>query len=116
MSRRLSGMRWPRIALMLLNLLKLVRLYISGAASTSHRLRGPARRRKKTPRRLLCTGISKDALHVPSLRVGRLLAESGASQSYRATGGKCPKCEWKSKKFPEDCPSLLPLRITRHIR
>ena len=117
MSRRLSGMRWPRIALMLLNLLKLVRLYISGAASTSA---SPARPSKAAQKAAEAAAIhkhlSKDALHVPPLRVGRLLAESGASQSYRATGGKCPKCEWKSKKFPEDCPSLLPLRITRHIR
>ena len=94
------------VALMLLNLLKLVCLYVSGAASTSA---SPARPSKAAQKPAEAAAVrrhlSKDALHVPPLRVARPLAESDASQLYRATSGKCPKCEWKSKKFPKDCHS-----------
>ena len=106
MSRQLSGMRWPRIALMLLNLLRLVRLYVSGAASTSASPGRPSKAvQKAAEAAAIHKHLSKDALHVPPLRVGRPPADSGRSESYRATGGKCPKCEWKSKKFPKDSSS-----------
>jgi len=105
-SRQLSGMRWPRIALMLLNLLRLVRLYVSGAASTSASPGRPSKAvQKAAEAAAIHKHLSKDALHVPPLRVGRPPADSGRSESYRATGGKCPKCEWKSKKFPKDSSS-----------
>ena len=106
MSRQLSGMRWPRIALMLLNLLRLVRLYVSGAASTSASPGRPSKAvQKAAEAAAIHKHLSKDALHVPPLRVGRPPADSGRSESYRATGRKCPKCDWKSKKFPKDSSS-----------
>jgi hypothetical protein len=111
-------MRWLRSASLLRSILRLVFSYVAGASTSGSCAPPPTKKAKQAAEAAaVYEHLSTHAQHVPPLRVGRPPEElTAGSHSYRATGGKCPKCGWQANNFPKSSGAHAHTQTRTHAR